>query len=167
MEVPKLTTRQDVPQGQRTKRICLVTGAAGFVGKGLVDRLASQGKFDVIRALDIVKPVAADPRVESVKGNILDPNGLYQHLEGVETVYHLASLIDLREEAHHQHQLRVVNVIGTQNVINACVRRGVQKLVYLSSAAAYFKGAGPVLTEENDATIVPRSLLSTYAKTKQ
>lgn len=172
LEIPKLSSKQDHPSSSSKppasppRRICVVTGGAGHFGKILISELLSKGKYDVIRAYDVVKPNYPDARVESSKGSILDSSGLYRVFEGAETVFHVASLVDLREEAHHQHQLRLVNVLGCQNVVNACVRRAVKKLVYTSSANACIEGKPVVLDERVAEKVLLKNLISTYGRTK-
>jgi len=167
LKVPKQVTVADRPSGAPDgRRICVVTGASGFLGQKVVAALVEQGKYEVIRAMDVVAPKFTTPSVENINGNILDEACLLKSFQDVETVYHIASLIDLREEAHRQYKLRLVNVAGCQNVVNACIRKGVKKLVYTSSAAVTFDGKPGIFSEEHFEKN-PSVLITAYGQTKR
>ena len=143
----------------------MVTGAAGFLGSHLVAGLLEQGKFDVIKAIDIVAPRFTDPRVENIKGDIANTELLAKIFSGAESVFHVASLIDLRNEAHRYARMRIINVVGAQNVVNACVTAGVSKLVYTSSAGVAYDGR-PGFQTEKDYQDRPPKMMSSYGRTK-
>jgi len=148
------------------KRICVVTGGAGYLGRHLIAGLLEEGKYDVIRALDVVAPKTTDPRVVGIKGNILNYETLLTAFEGAEVVFHLASLVSLREDPHNQFTMQLVNIVGAQNVINACVRCGVLRLVYTSSAAAVYDGRKGKCSER-DYEERPPKIFTIYATTKK
>jgi dihydroflavonol-4-reductase len=112
----------------------VITGASGLVGGNLERALLSQGRS--IRAI-----VHHDRRalegldVETVTADLTDPASLKKAFAGAETVYHLASSISIRMD--NWGELEQVNVEGTRNVVEACLRCGVEKLVYFSSIHAY------------------------------
>jgi dihydroflavonol-4-reductase len=107
-----------------------VTGASGLLGGNLIRELLPRGQR--VRAL-----IHQDRRavsgldVEVVSADLNDPASLEGAFAGVDVVYHLASLISLSmdswEEVHR------VNVVGTRNVVDACLRCGVKRLVHVSS----------------------------------
>jgi dihydroflavonol-4-reductase len=113
----------------------LVTGATGHIGNVLVRLLKTKG--EKVRAL--VLP-GEDLRclegveVEIVEGDITQPSTLVRAMKGVQNVYHLAGMISILPGENHV--LRLVNVQGTINVIQACIRAGVDRLVYTSSIHA-------------------------------
>jgi len=112
----------------------VVTGASGLVGGNLVRALLAEER--PVRAL-----VHHDRRalngleVETVHADLNDPVSLKQAFEGAQVVYHLAGSISIRME--NWDELERVNVAGTRNVIEACLRCGVEKLVHFSSIHAY------------------------------
>ncbi|MBN1945979.1 MAG: NAD-dependent epimerase/dehydratase family protein [Bradymonadales bacterium] len=110
-----------------------VTGASGHVGGNLIRALIQQG--NQVRAL-----VRADLRaleglaVEQVKGDLLDRGSLDRCFDGVEVVYHLAGHITLSRKTAAEG--RQVNVMGTRNVVEACLARSSVRLVHASSIHA-------------------------------
>jgi dihydroflavonol-4-reductase len=111
-----------------------ITGAAGLVGGNLVRALLAQGR--PVRALAHHDRHALNGLdLEIVLADLTDPASLERAFAGAEVVYHLASSISIRME--DWDELERVNVAGTQNVVDACLRCGVEKLVYFSSIHAY------------------------------
>jgi dihydroflavonol-4-reductase len=112
----------------------VVTGASGLVGGNLVRALLAQGRS--VRAL-----VHRDRRalsgldVETMSADLTDPSSLQQAFRGAEVVYHLASSISI--SMGNWDELERVNVAGTRNVIDACLRDNVRRLVYFGSIHAY------------------------------
>jgi len=113
--------------------ITLVTGASGLVGACLVRALLAQGR--TVRAL-----VHRDRRalegldVELFPADVRDPETLVRAMAGVDVVYHLAGAISLSIDAGPA--LRAVNVLGTRNVVGACLESSVGRLVHFSSVDA-------------------------------
>ncbi len=113
--------------------VVVITGASGHLGANLVRALLENGRH--VRAL-----VHKDRRaltgldVETVAGDICEPDSLYRAFNGAETVYHLAANISLM--MNDWTLVKKVNVDGTQNVIDACVKCKVKKLIYFSSIHA-------------------------------
>ncbi len=118
----------------------LVTGAAGYVGKLTVETLAGRRKeLAGLVALDVRSVPAAErrPGVVYVDGDIGDPALVELIRERrVDTVVHLASIVRAPKGAPEDLAYRV-DVLGTKNVLEACVAAGVRKLIVTSSGAAY------------------------------
>jgi len=134
-----------------------------MMGKVMVEELLKDQKFTQIRALDLNKPTFTDPKVENLVGNIMNKEQLEKAFEGAEAVFHIASVVNLSLEPHLVSFLRKVNVVGTQNVINACVKKRVSRLIYTCSGTAAFSGKFTVMTEETskkDYSVTP------YARSK-
>lgn len=115
----------------------LITGANGLIGSFVVRRCLEAGEtVRAIRRTDSDLSLLADvhQRVEWVEGDVLDVSSLDRALDGVTHVVHAAAIVSFvpRDRAR-MHQ---VNIEGTANVVNACLRAGIQKLVYVSSVAA-------------------------------
>jgi dihydroflavonol-4-reductase len=125
----------------------LVTGATGFVGGGIARRLLADGRE--VRALSR-RPEAATALqalgVDVVAGDVLAPETVGRAARGCEVVYHAAGVngFCMRDP----EPMRAANVTGTENVIDACARAGVRRVVYTSSAAVIGEAAGVVATED-------------------
>lgn len=111
----------------------VVTGATGHIGANLVRALITRGR--PTRSLVHVNRQAIEGLdTEIVQGDICDQESLYRAFSGAEVVYHLAANISLMMD--DWPQLEAVNVIGTRNVVEACLRCSVPRLVYFSSIHA-------------------------------
>ena len=107
-----------------------VTGASGHVGANLVRALMAGGRE--VRALVRDDRRALDGLdLQTVRADILDRPSLDRALRGARSVYHLAAHISLSSE--DDDLTYRVNVEGTRNVIDSCLRCGVRKLVYFGS----------------------------------
>ena len=106
----------------------LVTGAGGFVGRALVRRLRESGQ--PIRLLVRRPPLEApdDPDVHLVYGDLGDPAVVDRAVEGIETVFHAGAAM-----RGGQEEFQSGTVWGTRNIVSACERLGVRKLVYVGS----------------------------------
>jgi nucleoside-diphosphate-sugar epimerase len=116
----------------------LVTGAAGFVGNYLVKELLKK-KVSVralVRKNSNIKDMTNNG-VELVYGNITDRDSLQGITENVDVVYHLAAMGHVSaasEEAYRKSY--EVNVTGTQNLIEECLKAEVKRFIHFSSTAA-------------------------------
>jgi dihydroflavonol-4-reductase len=112
----------------------LVTGASGLVGGNLVRALLAQGR--PVRALVHHDRRALDGlKVETIRADLTDPASLQAAFRGVQVVYHLASTISISME--HADQVERVNVVGTRNVIEACLKNDVRRLLHFGSIHSY------------------------------
>ena len=134
-------------------RRVLVTGAGGYLGRQFVPALVEAGVTRVV-ALDVRELPEADrvPGVTYRVGDVRDAaivDVLREH--AVECVVHLAAIVtppkgSTRELEHS------IDVLGTRNVLQACIDAGVQQLVVSSSGAAYgYHADNPVPLVESDA----------------
>ena len=136
--------------GPETRRV-LVTGASGLVGARVTARLAPVAQ---VVAFDLREP-PAERRVSGVdylEGDVRD-EGLAKIVADhrIDTVVHLAAVVTPGPDSSRQLEYEI-DVLGTRNVIDACVRSGVQQLVYTSSGAAYgYHADNPVPLRETDA----------------
>ena len=111
----------------------LVTGGAGFLGQYLVRALLNRG--DLVRSFDLEVPPVAPKDLKYIKGDVRDKASLVRACEGMNVVYHLASLIPQRKG--DVETMRAVNVEGTRNVLEAAREAGVRRVVYLSSVEIF------------------------------
>ncbi len=110
-----------------------ITGATGHVGVNLVRILHEQGHS--VRALIHKAPDGfADLPVGKVVGDVTRPETLAAAFEGVDVVFHAAARISITRA--DMREVVEINVEGTRNVIEACRRTGVRRLVHFSSIEA-------------------------------
>ena len=140
----------------------LVTGASGHVGVNLVRALASRGR--PVRALIHAGTLPLDGfSAETVNGDILAPDSLDRAMAGADTVYHLAARISIVPT----RAMKTVNVAGTRNVVDACLRNGVKRLVHFSSIhAVSHAAAGSTVDESCQLVEYSDSDCSTYDRSK-
>ena len=125
----------------------LVTGATGFTGSHLCERLATEGY--AVRAL------VRDPNrctalrswdVEVVPGELRDTASLQRATEGIEVVYHIAALF--RQENVSRQEMWETNMQGTKNILDAAIGAGVQRFVHCSTIGVHGDIKNPPATEE-------------------
>lgn len=120
------------------ERLLLITGATGYIGSqvvaALLDRFSDEYRCRVVARKTSDCTFLADLPVEIVRADIDEPLALFEAFCGVDTVFHCAGLISYSR--HFRNLLYDVNVIGTRNVVNACLAGRVRRLVMTSSIAA-------------------------------
>ncbi len=116
----------------------LITGAAGFVGAALANRLADDG-HEVLGLDDLSRGdrTRLSPRVRFTQGDVNDIPGLWTLLPGVDCVYHLAARVSVAESLLYPRDYNAVNVGGTVSLMEAMRDAGVRRVVLASSGAVY------------------------------
>ncbi|MFN8083901.1 MAG: UDP-N-acetylglucosamine 4,6-dehydratase (inverting) [Dermatophilaceae bacterium] len=122
----------------------LVTGGTGSFGKAFIaDLLARHApKRVVVFSRDELKQYECrqlfgdDPRLRWFIGDIRDPHRLHRAMHGVEYVVHAAALKQVDTAEYNPWEFVQTNIIGSQNVIEACIDAGVTKVVALSTDKA-------------------------------
>lgn len=121
---------------------CLVLGGDGFLGSHLVDDLLSRGfdvrvfdKLDGKKARNLVYP---QDRLELFSGDFFDPVSIDAALEGIAFVFHFISLGSPISTINNPKKDIEDNVIGTINLLEACVKAGVKRIIYPSSGGAIY-----------------------------
>jgi UDP-glucose 4-epimerase len=140
-----------------TGRRVLVTGAAGYLGSRLVEslsarRAAGQG-IDGVVASDLreVPPERRVPGVEYAALDVRDPSltEILAH-HRIDTVVHLAAIVTPGPKSNRELEYSV-DVLGTKNVLEACVAAGTGKVIVTSSGAAYgYHADNPEWLSETD-----------------
>lgn len=124
----------------------LVTGAGGFIGSHLVERLAGTGAhvrcllhYNSRNETGNLKFVdkALLSRLEIVWGDIRDPYFVDEAVKGCRTVFHLAALIAIPYSYRAPYEFVAANVFGTLNVLEACRRHGVHRMIHTSTSEVY------------------------------
>jgi dTDP-glucose 4,6-dehydratase len=141
----------------KNKKI-LVTGADGFIGSHLTEYLVGQGyavkafvlynSFNSWGWLDH-SPEAVKNSLEIFSGDIRDPYGVKEAMQGCEVVLHLAALIAIPYSYHSPATYIDTNVKGTLNVVQAARELGVEKVVHTSTSEVYGTARFVPITEEH------------------
>ncbi|MGR3912016.1 MAG: NAD-dependent epimerase/dehydratase family protein [Candidatus Rhabdochlamydia sp.] len=126
-----------------------VIGASGLIGNNLCRALLQSG-YSVKALIHHNTASLEDLPLEKVKGDILDPEGLQAFVEGCDVVFHTAGKISI--DGDHDGMVHKVNVEGTKNVVEACLAKGIQRLIYVSSIHA-FKQQPESLLDESRALV--------------
>lgn len=136
-------------------KVAVVTGAAGFIGSNLVDRLVADG-HEVIgvdnfstgqrRFLD---RAIGNSRFRLVEADLLDLDGLKRAFAGAVEVYHLAANADVRFGTDHPRRDLEQNTIATYNVLEAMRANGIRKIAFSSTGSVY--GEAKVFPTPEDA----------------
>jgi 3beta-hydroxy-delta5-steroid dehydrogenase/steroid delta-isomerase len=121
----------------------LVTGGSGFVGANLVTELLDRGHL--VRSFDRAPSRLPDhPRLEKLTGDITDVADVASAVDGIDTVFHTAALIELMGGASVSDEYRersfAVNVGGTEKLVHAAQSAGVQRFVYTASNSVVMGG---------------------------
>lgn len=124
----------------------LVTGADGFIGSHLVEKLVDEGNkvkafvyynsFNSWGWLDIF-PKEKLNKIEIFAGDVRDPNGVRTAVKGVDIIYHLAALIAIPYSYHSPDSYVDTNIKGTLNILQAARDYDVKRLLVTSTSEVY------------------------------
>jgi UDP-glucose 4-epimerase len=113
----------------------LVTGGSGFIGSHVVDKLRDKGIE--VRVYDMVMPTYRKD-IEYYQGSLLDFDALRMALSGIDAIFHLAAIADVKDVYEEPHYSESINVRGTINVLEAARRSGnIKRVVYASTTWVY------------------------------
>jgi nucleoside-diphosphate-sugar epimerase len=141
-------------------RVALVTGGGGFLGGAIVRRLVERG----VRVRSFSRGDYPDLRalgVELFHGDLADADAVNRAVCGCDVVFHVAAKAGVG--GRYRDYFRA-NVTGTRNVLAACTRHGVPKLVYTSSPSVVFDGRDMEGVDES--VPYPRHYEAHYPRTK-
>jgi len=139
----------------------LVTGATGFLGGALIRRLHSMG-WDVtaLGRNPLRLNELEDEGIRPLRGDITKKDDLLAACKNQEVVFHCAALPSPWGNYEKFYQ---ANVIGTRNVVQACLKNNVRRLAHVSTPSIYFSYGSHLNVKENDPLPEP---ISAYAATK-
>lgn len=140
----------------------LVTGGSGFLGRHLVSALEKAGYDDIVVFNRKPCEDLRSEHVSIVYGDLQDANAVEKAIAGCEAVFHVAAKAGVWGPYREYYQ---ANVVGTQNIIQACLKHNVRYLVYTSSPSVAFRGQPLVNASEKVGYGDPRKMCA-YAKTK-
>lgn len=163
-------------EASRLNERILVTGAAGFIGSHLVERLLARGatvvgvdNFDPFYAPEQKRANLAralcDPAFGLVELDCADPDAMAHVTAGerFDAIVHLAAKAGVRPSLKDPAGYLRANVVATQNVLDTAVRRGIPRVVFGSSSSVYGNSAHVPFTEDDPAD----RPVSPYAATKR
>ncbi|MHA1436471.1 MAG: SDR family oxidoreductase [Promethearchaeota archaeon] len=139
----------------------IVTGAAGFIGSNLTDKLLELGAKVIgidnffngrIENLEIA---LSKKNFEFHKGDIRDLNFLLDLFEDTDIIFHEAAFTSVPQSVKMPESCNDVNVNGVINILNAARKRDVEKLIFASSSSVY--GDTPTLPKKEDMKRIPIS----------
>ena len=142
----------------------LITGAGGHIGNVLVKQLYKKGHKDLRLFVQPKEDISYIEKYakEVVRGDICDSLAVSGAVRGCDNVFHLAGLVEI--SGVRKKRVFEVNVEGTKNVINACLEKKVDRLLYVSSVHALKLPKEGEIDETLDADI--SRLNGAYAKSK-
>jgi nucleoside-diphosphate-sugar epimerase len=117
----------------------LVTGGTGFLGAYILRELVERGypvraiRRNGSQPFKYIPPSILE-KVEWVPGDIMDPIGLEEAMEGVDAIVHAAAKVSFA--GNDKHELFATNIEGTANVVNAAIACDIRRFVHVSSVAA-------------------------------
>ena len=126
-------------------RSVLVTGAGGFIGSRLCERLVEEGasvrafvRYTSRAEIGLLKQLSPEilANIEIIRGDLRDFNAVEQAAKGVNTIFHLGALISIPYSYVHPVETVQTNVIGTMNILEACRKTGAN-LVHTSTSEVY------------------------------
>lgn len=148
----------------------LVTGAAGFIGSHLVQRLLEEGasvraflRYDSQNRMGHLAELSQSElqSVEVARGDLKDPEAVTRAVQGCSVVFHLGALIAIPYSYQNPTDYVQTNVVGTQHILNACLKAGVSRLVHTSTSEVYGSALHVPIT-----LIHPRQAQSPYSASK-
>ncbi|HEX2967731.1 MAG TPA: NAD-dependent epimerase/dehydratase family protein [Bacteroidales bacterium] len=137
----------------------LITGGAGFIGSHLCDELLRKGYnvkvldnlSEQVHGRDRQRPEYLDPSVELIIGDVRDAEAVGKALENTDIVYHFAAKVGVGQSMYEIAGYTDVNNTGTAVLLEALIKKPVEKLIVASSMSVYGEG----LYKKTDGEIIP------------
>ncbi|MBF0234173.1 MAG: NAD-dependent epimerase/dehydratase family protein [Desulfamplus sp.] len=143
-------------------KLVLVTGATGVIGPIVVNALLQAGLR--VRTLSVDAPVSGmfPSIVENVTGDITNKVDVESVMQGVDSIIHLAALLHIVETSPDlRDKYELINIGGTEIVIEAAIKANVKRIIFFSTIAVYGHTRGQVINEQS-----PTNPETFYARTK-
>lgn len=146
----------------------LVTGAGGFIGSHLVERLLARGyevkafvRYNSRNFWGWLEQIKNKEKIEIIAGDIRDYDSVFHAMKDCKQVFHLAALIGIPYSYFSPLAYIKTNVEGTYNILQAAKEHGVKKIIHTSTSEVYGTAQFVPITEEH-----PTNPQSPYAATK-
>jgi UDP-N-acetylglucosamine 4-epimerase len=147
----------------------LITGGAGFIGSHLVEKYIADPRISIVRVVDDlsngyysnIERYIGHPKFEFIKGDICDYSICLEATQSINKVTHQAALGSVPRSIQNPMRSTEVNVLGTVNLLHACVVNGIERIILACSSSTY--GDSKELPKVEDRIGKP---ISPYAVTK-
>jgi len=150
------------------KKKVLVTGAGGFIGSHLTEKLCACGykvkafvHYNSRNSWGWLESSKCKGRIEIISGDIRDTDILRHAMSNIEMVFHLAALIGIPYSYHSPEAYVTTNIRGSLNILQAAMDSGIKKVVITSTSEIYGTAQAVPITEAH-----PINPQSPYAATK-
>ena len=148
----------------RSMRI-VITGAGGFIGRALASSLANKGHQ--ILAIDNnsrgnLDLIETNPNIEHITCDILDQSKIISLTNGADAIYHLAYINGTKYFYTIPEKILEVGIIGTHNILKACIKNKVPNF-FLASSSEVYQTADEIPTSEEIECKVPDVLNPRYS----
>ena len=138
----------------------LVTGPGGFLGRHIVEKLLARG--DSVRGFARHSQPELEARgMEMRLGDLSDSAAVLDACNGVDAVFHVAAIAGIGANWNRYY---LTNVVGTENVLNGCLKSNVSRMVYTSSPSVVFTNYS--LENVDESTPYPKSFNAHYPRSK-
>lgn len=148
----------------------LLTGACGFIGSHLAERLLDEGcdlrafvYYNSFGSYGWLEDLPAEKlkHIDIFMGDVRDPNGVRTAMKGVDVVFHLAALIGIPYSYHSPDSYVDTNIKGTLNILQAARDENVEKILVTSTSEVYGTALYAPIDEKH-----PKQGQSPYSATK-
>ncbi len=126
------------------RRRVLITGADGFIGSHLVERLAAEGRhvtalsqYNSFNYWGWLEGLSSEGQVEVISGDVRDPHYCKSITKDIDVIYHLAALIAIPYSYMAPDSYVDTNVKGTLNICQAALENGVKRIIHTSTSEVY------------------------------
>jgi UDP-glucose 4-epimerase len=132
-----------MPTGADRLMTSFITGAAGFIGSNLVDRLLANGEmvigYDNLTTgkIRFLESACANPKFRFIEGDLLETGALTPAMRGAEFVFHFAANADVRFGTEHPERDLQQNTVATFNVLEAMRANNVRRMAFSSTGSIY------------------------------
>lgn len=118
----------------------VVFGGSGFIGSHVCDELTKRGHK--VKIFDKVTSPYLQKSQEMIVGNILNNSDVEKVIKGCDIVYNFAGIADLDSASTKPMDTAMLNIIGNLNILDACVKNKIKRLVYASTIYVYSRLGG-------------------------
>jgi len=146
----------------------VISGAGGFIGSHLVEALLDRGiptlalvRYTSSGSVGFLQARSDDPLLEIARGDVRDADFLSSHLRDGDVVFHLAALISIPHSYEAPRNYLDTNVLGTLNMLEACRKAKVKRLIHTSTSEVFGTAAYVPIDEKH-----PIKTQSPYAASK-